>query len=205
VDAAHWLAREQSVLLADADGLRLVPFTNATVRASGGFKLAVFHHALSRDERRFATVPERGSIIRIFRLPELTTEGWLTNGAPVRALAFAPDGFTMAVLTATNLGLWDLASRRITLSRPVEAGRFANLKYGPDGRFLMIVESIRSGALLDARTLEPLLPLPIWTHPLALSADNRYLAVDVESRRVQVWELADVRARLRSLGVDWKD
>jgi WD40 repeat protein len=205
VDAAHWLAREQSVLLADADGLRLVPFTNGPARDIGGVKAAIFHQALSRDERRFATVPERGSIVRIFRLPELATEGWLTNGAPVRALAFAPDGSTVAILTVTNLNLWNLASRRITLSRSIEAGRFANLQYGPDGHFLMIVESIRSGALLDARTLEPLLPLPTWTHPLALSTDNRYLAVDVESRRVQVWELADVRARLRSLGVDWKD
>jgi WD40 repeat protein len=205
VDAARWLTREQSVLLADADGLRLVPFTNAPVGASGGVKAAIFHHALSRDERWFAAVPQRGSIIRIFRVPELTTEGWLTNGAPVRALTFAPDGFTLAVLTVTNLYLWDLASHRITLSRPIEAGRFANLQYAPDGRFLMVVESIRSGALLDARTLEPLLPLPTWTHPLALSTDSRYLAVDVESRRVQVWDLPDVRARLHSLGVDWKD
>lgn len=205
VDAFHWLMRERSALLADADGLRLMPFTNAPASVNAGVKAAIFHHALSRDEQWFATVPQQGSVVRIFHLPELTTEGSLTNGAPVRALAFAPDGSTLAVLTGTSLNLWDLASGRITLSRPAEAGRFANLQYASDGHFLMVVESIRSGALLDARTLEPLLPLPTWTHPLAMSTDSRYLAVDVESRRVQLWELPDVRARLRGLGVDWKD
>ncbi len=205
VDAAHWLTRARAILLADADGLRLVPSTNAPARASGAVKAAIFHHALSGDERRFATAPQQGSIVRIFRVPELTTEVWLTNGAAVRALAFAPGGRTLAVLTVTNLCLLDVASRRITASRPVEADRFANLQYGADECFLMVVESIRSGALLDARTLEPLLPLPTWTHPMALSADNRHLAVSVEGRRVQLWDLPALRARFGSLGIDWKD
>jgi len=205
VDAAYWLSRERAVLLADADGLRLVSCTNSPDQAGVGVKAAIFHHALAGDERRFAAAPQHGSIVRVFRVPQLTTEAWITNGAAVRALAFAPDGRTLAILTATNLCLWDIASSRRTLSRHLEADRFANLQFGSDERFLMVVESIRSGALLDARTLEPLLPLPTWTHPMALSADNQYLAVNVEGRRVQVWDLPALRVRLRSLGVDWKD
>jgi fructose-1,6-bisphosphatase/inositol monophosphatase family enzyme len=41
--------------------------------------------------------------------------------------------------------------------------------------------------------------------PLAISADGRHLAVSVEAQRVQVWDLAALRLRLRELGLDWED
>jgi hypothetical protein len=46
--------------------------------------------------------------------------------------------------------------------------------------------------------------LPTGTLPLALSADGRRLAVSVDARRLQVWDLDEVRARFRELGLDWE-
>ena len=60
-----------------------------------------------------------------------------------------------------------------------------------------------AAGLYDARTAGLLLPLPPNTRPLALSPDGRQLAVTVQERHVQVWDLAEVRLRLRELGLDW--
>ena len=38
---------------------------------------------------------------------------------------------------------------------------------------------------------------------LALSPDGRYLAVSVDLRRPQVWDLLELRAQLRELKLDW--
>jgi hypothetical protein len=40
---------------------------------------------------------------------------------------------------------------------------------------------------------------------LALSPDGRFLAVNVDSRRLQVWDVTEVRRQLRRLGLDWVD
>jgi hypothetical protein len=50
-----------------------------------------------------------------------------------------------------------------------------------------------------------LLLLPTGTVPLALSPDGGHLAVSVDARRLQVWDIAEVRARLRELGLDWAE
>jgi hypothetical protein len=38
--------------------------------------------------------------------------------------------------------------------------------------------------------------------PLAISADGRYLAVEVDARRLQVWDTGGDSERLRNLGLD---
>jgi hypothetical protein len=61
----------------------------------------------------------------------------------------------------------------------------------------------RTAGLYEARTLKPLLMLPIGTLPLALSADGRRLAVSVDMRRLQVWDVPALRAELAKLGLNW--
>ncbi len=81
---------------------------------------------------------------------------------------------------------------------------FTSLLYSPDGQTMWLSTHGRTAGLHDARTAEPLLPLPPNTLPLALSPDGRHLAVSVDMRRVQVWDLAEVRRRLRELGLEWQ-
>jgi WD40 repeat protein len=205
LDAFYLLRNPPAMLIADGEGLRLLARTNASTALSRTVKTAIFHSARSDDDRWLAAAAQRSGRVEIFRLPDLESERWLTNAAPVQALAFGPGVRALAVLTETSLCLWDTATWNLVAARPVRTNRFGNIAYAPNGRFLMLMESVRSGALVDARTLESLLPLPAWTHPLALSRDGRYLAVGVESRRVQLWDLAAVRARFRELGIDWED
>ena len=39
----------------------------------------------------------------------------------------------------------------------------------------------------------------------ALSPDGRHLAVSVDARRLQMWDLSEVRKQLHTLGLDWVD
>ena len=39
--------------------------------------------------------------------------------------------------------------------------------------------------------------------PLALSPDGLRLAVSVDAQRLQVWDLAELHAHFRELGLDW--
>ena len=80
---------------------------------------------------------------------------------------------------------------------------FGRLLYTPDTRALWLTKDQRTAGLYEAHTAQPLLPLPPNTLPLALSPDGRQLAVSVDARRVQVWDLAEVRQELRKLGLDW--
>ena len=68
-----------------------------------------------------------------------------------------------------------------------------------------LATKLRRAGLYDAQKFEPLLPLPVGMIPLAVSSDGRRLAVSVDARRLQVWDLAEVRMQLRELGLDWMD
>ena len=49
-----------------------------------------------------------------------------------------------------------------------------------------------------------MLPLPVGTLPLAVSADARQLAVSVDMRHLQVWDLEEVDKQLHELGLNWR-
>ena len=74
----------------------------------------------------------------------------------------------------------------------------------PDGKAFWLVHDARNAALHDTHTFETLARLPPGTIPLAVSADGRHLAVSLNARRMQVWDLVSVRQRLRELGLDWQ-
>ena len=78
-----------------------------------------------------------------------------------------------------------------------------SLLYTPDEKTVWLTHDFRASGLYDARTMEALLPLPPGSFPLALTPDGRFLAVRLDGRRLQVWDLVEARARLRELGVDW--
>ena len=129
----------------------------------------------------------------------------ITNAAPVYFQAFSPDGTDLAVLTRSELKVFDTRTWTVRVSRPAEATALSHLAYSPDGRLLLCTENVRKASVLDARTLEPLLPMPDSAHPLEFTPDGRRLLVSVESRRLQLWDWTAVRAKFRELGIDWRD
>jgi len=106
----------------------------------------------------------------------------------------------VAVATKAQVEIWSTA----TWKRTAELTNFVGLLFAPREHAWWLTSDFRSAGLYDARTREPLLPLPIGTLPLAVSPDGRFLAVSVDARRLQVWDLVEVRKRFREFGIDWE-
>lgn len=202
--SAHWLERRREFLFSGVDGLRRVALDDLATGAGQHRRTSLWVSAVSADESRVAAPYYRNPIVRIFRVDDFSVEQQITNAAPVRSLAFAPSGRELAVLTRDALCLWDTASWSVKRTVPVETDSFAQVAYSADGAMLLVTETARHGVLRRADTLEPLLPLPLWRLPNALSADGRHLALNVEGRRLQIVDLKSVRARFRELGIDWQ-
>src|SRR5438270_71548 len=80
-----------------------------------------------------------------------------------------------------------------------------SMLYTADGRALWLAKDFRTAGLYDPPTLKLFLPLPTGMLPLALSPNGRRLAVSVDTRQLQVWDLEEVRTQLRKLGMDWDE
>jgi serine/threonine protein kinase/WD40 repeat protein len=126
-------------------------------------------------------------------------------GSRVLFHAFTPRGDELAVATAKGVSF--LETNRWTIRRmlPVALVGNARLFFTPDGRSFWLAGEARNAGLYDLKTLRVILPLPENVRPVALSADGRYLAVEVDARRLQVWDLVEIRRQLRDLGLDWPE
>ena len=114
---------------------------------------------------------------------------------------FSPAGDELAIISSRHIGFWSSS----TWKRTRELTNFMSLLYTPDARALWLAKDFRTAGLYDAHTLKLLLPLPTGMLPLALSPDGRRLAVSVDARQLQVWDLEEVRTQLRKLGMDWDE
>jgi len=119
------------------------------------------------------------------------------------AESFTPRSDELAIATYTSVtfldtNLWK-PQRRFTVS----LDRNAQIIFMPDGKAFWLVHDARNAALHDTHTFETLARLPPGTIPLAVSADGRHLAVSVDARRVQVWDLEEAGSQLRGLGLSW--
>jgi WD40 repeat protein len=137
----------------------------------------------------------------VYRLPGFERAAKLTNEGNIGRFEFSPLNDEVAVSSrARGVEIWSTA----TWQRTRHLTNFTDLRYSPDGRTFWL-STVRTTVLYDARTLEPLLPLPAGTLPLAFSPDARYLAVGVDQRHMQVWDLVEMRSQLREIGLDWVD
>jgi WD40 repeat protein len=109
----------------------------------------------------------------------------------------------MLVLNRSGTEWFDTTTWQCSRRQPGAPVSGSYAFYTPDGTGIWMVTHFRNAALLDRRTLEPLLPLPNDVLPLALSPDGRQLAVSVEGRRVQLWDVNALREELAKLGLDW--
>jgi WD40 repeat protein len=172
---------------------RLAADTNAPVRTESG------PSRVSPDGRWLGIHRAFMPYLEVYRLPGLEHVARLTNHAAISTIEFSPTGNEVAVASRAGVEFWSTANwqplRYLT--------NFTDILYSADGRTLWLSTGMLSAGLYDARTLEPILPLPVGTLPLAHSPDGRYLAVRADARRVELWDLAQVRDRLRELGLDW--
>jgi len=153
----------------------------------------------SADGRLVGIFSPFNPYLHVYRMPGLSEVASLTNRANVASFDFSPKGNELAVSTSKGVELWNTTTRQ----RTGVLTNFVSLLYAPDGKGLWLAHDSRSAGLYDARTLQPLLPLPVGTLPLAVSPNGRYLAVCVDWRRLQVWDLFEVQGHLKDLGLDW--
>jgi len=132
--------------------------------------------------------------------PAPTIECVVTFGpsVPISALAFSPDGKTLAVGGYQEVLLWDLANGK--LSKRVGMGQASSfvhaLAFGKDGRSLVVAEGTphSSGAvkILDLETGQPTLsfqePKDVL-YSLALSPDGKLLAGSGADGLAYIWSM----------------
>jgi hypothetical protein len=137
--------------------------------------------------------------LHIYRLPDFESIATLTNHTSIAGFEFSPRGDELAVATPKAVEIWDTSNWQ----RTRELTNFVGLLYSPDNSTFWLTKDYRIAGLYHARTLQLLLPLPVGTLPLAVSHEGRHLAVSVDSRRLQVWDLVEVKTFLGGLGLDW--
>lgn len=136
----------------------------------------------------------------VYRLPGFEHVARLTNEARISQFEFSPRGDEVAVSSREGVEFWNTTNWQ----RTRHLTNFTSFIYSHDARTIWLSTDWRTAGLHDARTAQLLLPLPSNTVPLAVSPDDRHLAVSVDLRRVQVWDLGEVRRRLRDLGLEWQ-
>jgi WD40 repeat protein len=170
--------------------------TDRWVRTYAGISRA------SSDGRWLGIYPSYAWALYVYSLPGLERVAKLTHPAPISGFQFIPQTHEVAIYSSRGgLEFWSTA----TWERTHSLTNFRGVIAAPDRRGWWLTKDTRTSGLYDATTLQPLLLLPSGTLPLAVSPDGRQLAVSVDARHLQLWDLVELRKRFRELGVDWSN
>ncbi len=127
--------------------------------------------------------------------------GWRADPGTVAALAFSPDGRTLASATLSpskNLRLWDVATGRLLATLDGHTDQVRSVAFSPDGTRLASAGSDRTIRLWDTPTGNPLATFPGHTdqvRSVAFSPDGQTVASASNDRTVRLWDTATGRVR----------
>ncbi|HWY77540.1 MAG TPA: WD40 repeat domain-containing protein [Verrucomicrobiae bacterium] len=194
------------VVLTSSKGSRLIapgvtPLTALAHEQEKWFATATGLCTTSPDGQWLTIYAPYSRVLHVYRFPDLAPVVDLTNSQSIGKVEFSPLGGEMAIAMSRDVAFWNTDTWKQTR---LVTNAFT-LLYTPRADAYWLTRDYRTGGLYSAKTLEPLLPLPSGSLPLALSPDARYLAVSTDARRVEVWDLVEVRRQLAALGLDWRD
>ena len=164
--------------------------------------------AFARAQPTPAAVPQRHPLVFPIGIaapavqppPSLECAVDFGPAVPIAAVAFSPDGKTLAVGGYQEVLLWDLVNAR--LAKRAGVGQLSNavrtLGFRKDGRFLVVGESSPRGSpgvkILDLQTgqLAASFPDPKdVVSSLGISPDGKLMAMGGADKLVRVWNLDD--------------
>jgi WD40 repeat protein/predicted Ser/Thr protein kinase len=189
-----------AVVLTSGQGSRLAALDSPAADAGPWAPTSAGINGASADGRWLGIFAPFNPVLHVYRLPGFELVAHLTNHLNIKTFEFAPDGSQVVVAAPGHVEFWSTA----TWQRTGEVTNAISFLFAPRDRTLWLSSDFRSGGLFDVVNQKVLLPLPTGTLPLALSADGHHLAVSVDARRLQVWDLAEVRRQFRALGIDWE-
>jgi hypothetical protein len=188
------------LILGTANGPWVFPRDNVT---APGFCLEDIGRTIGQvsSDGQLLAIRRGGYWMQVFQLKPWKGRGVLDIGRSVLAHAFTPRGDELAVATATGVSF--LETNQWKPRRVLSAALAGNVQliFAPDSRAFWLARDARDAALHDLDTFETLLPLPSGVTPLALDAAGRYLAASTDGRRMQVWDLVELKRKLRELGL----
>ena len=190
-----------SVVLTGSRGSQVRSLELAGAQSDEWKRTAIGRNTISPDGRWFAVHPPYRRELGVYRLPGLELAAVLTNAFRIGPFQFSPRSDEVAAASQRGIEFWSTT----TWQRTRVVTNFSDILYMPDGRSFWLTKDFNAAGLYDAETLEALLPLPNGTLPLAICPDGRRLAVSVDMRRLQVWDLVEVRRQLAELGLDWSN
>jgi len=192
-----------SIAFTGSKGSQLLPLNE--LENSGLFPWARTppgYSTISPDGKWLAIRQAYGDTLSIHRLPDMQRVKTLKISPLVGDCIFSPLGDEM--VTCSVPGRSAIFWRTGTWEQVRTITNVIRFLYTSDARGFWLTTDWRSAGLYDAQSLELLLPLPTDMLPLTLSADGRFLAVSVNQRRLEVWDLDKVRQQLRDVGLDWE-
>jgi WD40 repeat protein len=191
------------LVMTSAEGVRFVALTNLGSGEGRITKVPTGPCFVSPDARWLAMTYGYSPVVTVYRLPAVEPVARLQTSNLVGNVTFSPTSDEMLVMNRSGVEWFDTATWQCTRRHPGRPVSGSYAFYTPDGKGIWMVKHFRNAALLDRHTLEPLLPLPNDVLPLALSPDGRHLAVSVDTRRVQLWDMNALRDEMAKLGLDW--
>jgi WD40 repeat protein len=145
----------------------------------------------SADGRTLVASGENG--IKVWDVPVKQESAVLAgHTGPVRAVAFAPDGKTIASAgDDKTVRLWEVSTRKVTATLAGHTGPVTSLVFGPGGKLLVSGGADRTIRLWDPATGKETsrLAVPEPVVNLTLSPDGAVVAAAAADRRVRHWEV----------------
>jgi len=143
-------------------------------------------------DARIAAVLGEDRTVRLIEFPSgKELRAWGPFAEMGQALAFAPDGKTLAVVGAQVLRLLDVTGEQHRCHQFDQPGPLTDVAFAPDGSSVAVVGTSRYlVAILPTKTLKARFIVPTQRKQLrcvAYSADGKYVAAAGDARIVYVW------------------
>ena len=201
----HWAGLSAGhLVLTSEEGVRFVSITNLASPDCRVVKIPPGNGTVSPDGHWLAVTYSFSPRITVYRLPEVLQVARLLTSNLVARVRFSPTSDELLVINRGGIEQWDTTTWQLKRRDPVSPVADGYVLYTPDGTAFWRATNFRDTALCARKDFEPILPLPSNLMPLALSCDGQHLAVSVDDRRVQVWDLVEVQKQFRALGLDWQ-